>query len=208
VFTGIIEELGTVRRIEVGDGPVRLGIGATEVVSDALIGDSIAINGVCLTVVSVDESGFEVDVIPESLDRSTLGALKPGSIVNLERPLRIDGRLDGHIVQGHVDGLGRITAVESDGAGGFRMSVGLAESLARSLVEKGSITIDGVSLTVSAVADEGFEVALIPHTLEVTTLGDRGVGDMVNLEIDVIAKYVARYLDTFADAPRALREST
>ena len=208
MFTGIIEELGTIRTIEVGDQNVRLDIGATDVVRDASIGDSIAVNGVCLTVVHRSESGFAVDVVPESLDRSSLAGLESGTSVNLERPMRLNGRLDGHIVQGHVDGVGTVTAAGLDDTGGYRLKVSLIPELARYLVDKGSITVDGVSLTVASLADRSFEVALIPHTLELTTLGDRRVGDLVNLEVDVLAKYVARYVDTIVDAPGALKEIT
>jgi len=158
------------------------------------IGASISVNGVCLTAVETGKETVSVDVIPETLQRTNLGTLTRSNQVNLERPMPADGRFDGHIVQGHVDGIGTVAAVERSDDGGVVMSIDASESLRRYLVEKGSVTIDGVSLTVASLTGEGFSVALIPHTLEVTTLGLRNVGDTVNLEVDVLAKYVERLL--------------
>ena len=193
MFTGIVEQIGTVA--EVSDS----GVGRRVVLSAPGIGDlprgaSIAVNGVCLTAVATDEDTVAVDVIPESLHRSNLGSLVRESQVNLERPMPANGRFDGHIVQGHVDGVGIVTGVDRANDGGVTMTVEVPDDLRRYLVEKGSVTIDGVSLTVAALTATGFTVALIPHTLEVTTLGLRTPGDTVNLEMDVLAKYVERLL--------------
>jgi riboflavin synthase len=194
MFTGIVEELGTVGAIEHGTESAVLRIQGTLVVSDAVHGASIAVNGVCLTVTSHDETGFTVDVMAETLRRSSLGALHPGDRVNLERAMSASNRFGGHIVQGHVDG----TAVVTARVPGDRWEVvtfTLPEALAPYVVEKGSITVDGVSLTVSAVDAATFSVSLIPTTLELTTLGRKQVGDRVNIEVDVVAKYVERLLE-------------
>jgi riboflavin synthase len=195
VFTGIVEELGRVVEVtELADDSARLVVSGPLVTTDAKHGDSIAVNGVCLTVVTLAEGSFSADVMAETLHRSSLGALKPGDPVNLERPMAADGRFGGHIVQGHVDGLGRIRA-RRPSENWEVVEVELPEDLARFLVEKGSITVDGVSLTVVEVVDgeqPWFSVSLIPTTLSATTLGSRQVGDPVNLEVDVIAKYVER----------------
>ncbi len=185
MFTGIVEELGTVVSRQ---GP-KLRLGATTVLGDIEMGASIAVNGTCLTVVAWGDGWWEADVVQESYDRTCLGALQPGDRVNLERPVRLADRLGGHLVQGHVDAVGTI----SQGAPDLR--VVMAPDLLRYVVEKGSITIDGISLTVAAVHPDGFSVAVIPHTTEVTTLGHKGPGDLVNLEIDVIAKYVESLLE-------------
>ena len=193
MFTGIVEELGEVSALtELGDS-VRLTVRGPAVVADARHGDSIAVNGVCLTVVTADDKGFTADVMRETLDRSCLGALAVGDRVNLERPVRLDGRLGGHLVQGHVDGTGRIEAREPSEHWEL-VRVSLPGDLARYVVHKGSITVDGVSLTVASVTDDSFTVSLIPTTLEITTLGRKQVGDPVNLEVDVVAKYVERLL--------------
>jgi riboflavin synthase len=199
LFTGIVEELGEVVALERGDGSARLTVRGPEVTADANRGDSIAINGVCLTVKLTSGGEFTADVMGETLDRSSLGVLAPGAAVNLERPLRPDGRLGGHIVQGHVDGTGTIVArTPADGWEVVRISV--PAELARYVVEKGSVAVDGVSLTVSALsplpaaAAAWLEVSLIPETLERTTLGRKQPGEVVNLEVDMIAKYVERLL--------------
>ncbi|MFI7613095.1 riboflavin synthase [Nonomuraea terrae] len=195
MFTGIIEEKGDVVAIEQAGGGARLSVRGPLVTSDAAHGDSIAVSGVCLTVVTVEDDVFTVDVMKESLDRSSLGALAEGSAVNLERAVRADQRLGGHIVQGHVDGTAVLLSREpGDNWDNLRFS--LPEALARYVAEKGSIAIDGISLTVTTVDDESFGVSLIPTTLKLTTLGDRRVGDVVNLEVDVIAKYVERLVAT------------
>lgn len=186
MFTGIVEELGTVVS---RDGP-RLRITATEVLGDIEMGASIAVNGACLTVVGWDADGgwWEADVVDETYERTALGALAAGDRVNLERPVRLMDRLGGHLVQGHVDGVGEIVAAAPD------LRVRTDPALLRYVVEKGSITVDGISLTVVEVADDSFTVAVIPHTMEVTSLGHKGLGDLVNLEVDITAKYVERLL--------------
>ncbi len=186
MFTGIVEELGTVVSRK---GP-RLRIGATVVLDDVEMGASIAVNGTCLTVVGWDavEGWWEADVVDETYDRTALGALQPGHGVNLERPVRLSDRLGGHLVQGHVDGVGEVVVAAPD------LQVRTDPAVLRYIVEKGSITVDGISLTVVATLSDGFTVAVIPHTMEVTTLGCKGPGDQVNLEVDITAKYVERLL--------------
>jgi riboflavin synthase len=197
VFTGIVEELGQVVGLERAAEPARLTIAGPQVTADARRGDSIAINGVCLTVTAINGGQFSADVMGETLSRSSLGALAPGAPVNLERSMRPDGRMGGHIVQGHVDGTGVIAARAA--AGGWDVvRVSVPGELSRYVVEKGSVAIDGVSLTVSALSPPGdgawLEVSLIPETLQRTTLGTKQPGDVVNLEVDMIAKYVERLL--------------
>ncbi|MHC4408261.1 MAG: riboflavin synthase [Planctomycetota bacterium] len=190
MFTGLIQALGTIRAKEPRGEAVRLLVEAADPAAEAAIGDSVAVNGCCLTVVGVEGENLAFDVIPESLDRTNLGAQGVGSRVNLELPLRPSDRLGGHFVQGHVDAVGALLdKQEADGDVRYRFS--LPDSLRGQVVEKGSVAIDGISLTVADVDAEGFSVALIPHTLEVTTLGRIGVGDPVNLEGDILAKYVA-----------------
>ncbi len=195
MFTGIIEELGRVRSLDAGAGSARLTVEADRVLEGAAHGTSIAVNGVCLTVAEHGAGSFTVDVMPETLSRSSLGAVRPGSAVNLERAVRVDGRLDGHVVQGHVDGVGTVRSREP-GPRWDVLTFELPRVLARYVVEKGSIAVDGISLTVTAVDDgEGtFSVSLIPTTLELTTLGTAAPGAPVNLEVDVLAKYVERLL--------------
>ncbi|MFG2000007.1 riboflavin synthase [Spirillospora sp. NPDC048911] len=193
MFTGIVEELGEIEAIESVHDSVKLTIRGPLVTQDAVHGASIAVNGVCLTVVDVKDETFTADVIQETLDKSSLGALEPGSRVNLERPVRLSDRLGGHLVQGHVDGVGEIVSREP----GERWDVvtfSLPAHLSRYLVDKGSITIDGISLTVVEAGADRFSVALIPTTLSLTTLGHKKPGDPVNLEVDVVAKYVERML--------------
>ncbi len=195
MFTGIVEELGTVTALERGTESARLSVHGPLVTSDATHGASIAVNGVCLTVVEHGGGSFTVDVMAETLHRSSLGVLAPGDRVNLERAMAASSRFGGHVVQGHVDGTATVTAREP----GERWEVvrfSLPPELSPYLVEKGSITVDGVSLTVVDVTDDAFSVSLIPTTLELTTLGAKGVGDPVNLEVDVLAKYVERLLAT------------
>jgi riboflavin synthase len=188
VFTGIVEELGTVASVEPLVDGTRLTVHGPLVSSDAKIGDSIAVNGVCLTVVEVSGESFGVDVVQETLRRSSLKNLSAGDRVNLERAMALGDRLGGHIVQGHVDGTGVLRAVEPDGVTRFD----LPARLSRYVVEKGSITVDGVSLTVVDAGGGEFSVALIPTTKELTTLGVLGPGDEVNIEVDVLAKHVER----------------
>jgi len=192
MFTGIVEQIGTVTSVDQTSAAHRLVVRGAAL-GDLAIGASIAVNGVCLTAVEPAGDEVAVDVIPETLSRTNLGRLGVGSQVNLERPMRADGRFDGHVVQGHVDGTGTVTSIRDD-EDGTTMRVETGAELMRYIVEKGSITVDGVSLTVAAADETGFEVALIPHTVEVTTLGLRNVGDTVNLETDVLAKYVERLM--------------
>jgi riboflavin synthase len=194
VFTGIVEELGAVvGKDDLGDS-ARFTIQGPVVTADVGHGDSIAVNGVCLTVVEVLPGGqFTADVMGETLSRSSLGRLAAGSPVNLERAAAVNSRLGGHIVQGHVDGTGKILS-RSPSENWEVVRIGLPAELTRYVVEKGSITVDGISLTVSALGDDWFEVSLIPTTRELTTLGPAQAGDPVNLEVDVIAKYVERLL--------------
>jgi riboflavin synthase len=191
MFTGIVEELGAVESVT-GD---RVRIAATRVLEDAGIGDSIAVDGCCLTVVARGDGWWEADVSEETRKRTTLGERGAGDPVNLERPVRVHDRLGGHIVQGHVDGVGEIVDPAPD------LRVAMPGELLRYVVEKGSITVDGVSLTVVDVLDDGFTVAVIPHTSAVTTLGRKGRGDPVNLEVDVTVKYVERLLAWKHDLP-------
>ncbi len=194
MFTGIVEELGRVRSVVANAGGARIEIDATAVLDDATIGASIAVNGCCLTVVELGADSWAADAVVETLARTNLGALAPGDPVNLERPSRLADRLGGHLVQGHVDATGTVRAREpqADGSELFRFAA--ADDVLRYVVHKGSITVDGISLTVAAVHDDGFQVAVIPHTLAVTTLGARAPGAHVNLEVDLIAKYVERLL--------------
>jgi riboflavin synthase len=208
MFTGIIEELGTIRSVTPNGGGARLEIACANVLDDAELGASIAVNGCCLTVVELNDGWWATDAQVETLERTSLGALAPGDSVNLERPLRLADRIGGHIVQGHVDGVGRVAARETLDDGSTLISIVAPASVGRYIVEKGSITVDGVSLTVTTVdgladADATFGVALIPHTLAVTTLGVRNIGHLVNLEVDLIAKYVERLLLSNGSAERS-----
>ena len=184
MFTGIVEELGTVEDRQGG----RFRFRAPLVSSDAVVGDSIAVNGCCLTVVALGDGWWEADVVDESLARTNLADLGPGDAVNLERPVRLADRLGGHLVQGHVDGVGTVVSPAPD------LEVRCPPELLRYVVEKGSITVDGCSLTVVEPLEHGFRCAIIPHTMQVTVLGRKGPGDRVNLEVDVIAKYTERLL--------------
>lgn len=194
MFTGIVEEQGRIASISEGEDAATLRIETRAVLEGLAIGDSVSVDGTCLTVTSVEAGAFTVQVVPETRNRTTLGDRRPGDEVNLERAMPASGRFDGHVVQGHVDGTGVVRSVESED-GGVRMTIDTPTPLLRYLVEKGSVTVDGVSLTVASLTAGGFEVALIPHTLEVTTLGDRGPGQRVNLEVDILAKYVERMLE-------------
>jgi riboflavin synthase len=195
MFTGIVEERGSVVSVEAAG----LTVSCSAVAQDADLGASIAVNGVCLTVARRSADALAFDLSPETLRRTALGRLGPGDPVNLERPVTPSGRLGGHIVQGHVDGVGEIASVAPDGRGGAWLWVRPPGFLLRYLAEKGSVAVDGVSLTVAGLRDESFGVALIPYTLAETTLGSARAGDPVNLEVDVIAKYVERLLE---GAPR------
>lgn len=195
MFTGIVEELGQVVRLDLADESARITVRGRLVIEDADVGSSIAVNGVCLTVVELDRAAgtFAADVMLETLKRSSLATLATGVPVNLERPVAAGGRLGGHVVQGHVDGTGKVLE-RTPGERWELVRIGLPADLARYLVEKGSIAVDGISLTISAVDDTSFTVSLIPETLTRTTLGRREPGELVNLEVDVLAKYVERLL--------------
>ena len=193
MFTGIVEELGEVVTVEHGTESAVIRVRGPLVTSDATPGASIAVNGVCLTVVDHDGESFSVDVMAETLNRSSLGSLRVGAVANLERAMAASSRFGGHIVQGHVDGTGQILA-RVPGDRWEVVQFTLPQEVSRYVVEKGSITVDGVSLTVSAITEDTFSVSLIPTTLGLTTLGYKTVGDLVNLEVDVIAKYVERLL--------------
>ena len=193
MFTGIIEELGTVERVTRGRVSAVLAIRAEHILSDLKIGDSVAVNGVCLTATSLTGHGFTADVMHETLDRSALAGLGPGSPVNLERAMAADGRFGGHIVAGHVDGVGTIAAIEQDD-NAIWFTITAPAQVLRYVVEKGSIAIDGISLTVARVETDRFAVSVIPHTAAVTLLGQRRTGDRVNLESDLVGKYVEHLL--------------
>ena len=193
MFTGIIEELGTVERVTRGRVSAVIAIRAEHILSDLKIGDSVAVNGVCLTATGLTGHGFTADVMHETLDRSALAGLGPGSRVNLERAMAANGRFGGHIVAGHVDGVGTIAAIEQDD-NAIWFTITAPAQVLRYVVEKGSIAIDGISLTVARVETDRFAVSVIPHTAAVTLLGLRRVGDRVNLESDIIGKYVERLL--------------
>jgi riboflavin synthase len=188
LFTGLVADLGTVTAVDASDGGVRLTV-QTALELDP--GDSIAVNGVCLTATSLPDGAFTADVMHETLRRSSLGALEPGSKVNLELPLRADDRLGGHFVQGHVDGMGTVWDVREEGFSHV-VTIGAGPEILRYVIEKGSIAVDGVSLTVSGLGDDWFQVSLIPETLERTILGEAETGTPVNLEVDVLAKYIER----------------
>jgi riboflavin synthase len=207
VFTGIVEELGEVVAVERLEDSSRFRLRGPLVTEGARHGDSIAVNGVCLTVVDTSGGEFTADVMAETLRRSSLGALSAGDRVNLERPMALGGRLGGHIVQGHVDGTGTVTE-RVPGENWEIVRIAVPGGLTRYIVEKGSITVDGVSLTVVEAGESDFTVSLIPTTLALTTLGVKGVGDPVNLEVDVLAKYVERLLGHRAAAPAATPAGT
>jgi len=192
MFTGIIQTVGTVASIEQHGGDTRLWIDAAQLdLADVAIGDSICVSGVCLTAIALDGAQFAADVSVETLSCTTLGTLKIGNGVNLEKPLRLADRLGGHLVAGHVDGVGKVIAVAPDGRS-QRWTFELPDALARYVAAKGSICIDGVSLTVNEVGHNRFGVNLIPHTIDVTTFRDKRAGDAVNIEVDLIARYVER----------------
>lgn len=193
MFTGIVREVGEVVALEGGAEGVRLAIRAPQTASRSAVGDSVAVDGVCLTVVDGDRETLAFEAVPETLARTTLGGLEEGAAVNVEPALRAGEPLGGHIVQGHVDGVGRVRSVEPEGDG-VRMEIECGPELLRYCVRKGSVAVQGTSLTVAALGEEGFAVALIPHTLAATTLGRLRAGDAVNLEVDVLAKHVERLL--------------
>jgi riboflavin synthase len=193
MFTGIVEEMGKVKALRRDAGAARLVISASTVLGDTVLGDSICVNGVCLTVVDKTKTGFSADVAVETLKVTNLGELKIGAKVNLERALQLSARIGGHLVSGHVDGVGRIREKREEG-NGWRIFIDAPETVLRYVIKKGSITVDGISLTVADVDKAGFSIAMIPHTAKLTTLGFKKPGDSVNLESDIIGKYVERLL--------------
>jgi len=197
MFTGIVREIGSVEELKRSERGARLRIRA-KLAAELGEGDSVSVSGACLTVASVSDGAFEADVANQTLSVTTLGELEPGAPVNLEPPLRAGDPLGGHLVQGHVDGMGEVMAAWADGFA-RRLRLAAPRELARFIVERGSVTVDGVSLTVSALADDGFEVSLIPETLERTTLGELANGGQVNLEVDVIARYAERLVQGFGE---------
>ena len=202
MFTGLIEETGTVAGIEDRPGGRRLWIAGARVLEGARIGDSLALDGCCLTLVAVEPRRVAVEAVPETLRRTTLGDWRPGARINLERPLRLDQRLGGHLVQGHIDGVGTVRAVSAEGEG-RRVAFELPAPLLRFVAEKGSLAVDGVSLTIAACDRTGCEIAYIPHTLAATVAGDYQPGRRVNLEVDLLARYLARLLAEPGPARRA-----
>jgi riboflavin synthase len=201
MFTGLIEDIGTVESLQSGDEGARLRI-TTRLAAEVGEGDSVAVNGVCLTATATDEDGFETEAMNQTLSVTALGGLGEGDRVNLELAMKASDRLGGHIVQGHADGVGTVASIEEDGFA-RRLRVGLAPELIRYVVEKGSIALDGVSLTVSALGDDWAEVSLIPETVERTTLGEAVAGDKLNVECDVVAKYVERLMKPFVGEGQA-----
>ena len=193
MFTGIVEEIGTVCEVKRNGNNSYIRIIAEKVLSDVHIGDSIAVNGVCLTVTRHDGNVFQADVMNETLNRSSLGSLRNGSKVNLERAMSAEGRFGGHIVSGHIDGTGKITDIKNDGIA-IWYTISAKPEIMRYIVEKGSVAIDGISLTVARVTENNFSVSIIPHTAEQTILSLKKIGDIVNLENDIIAKYVEKLI--------------
>lgn len=192
MFTGIIEEVGIVRSITKGGLSAILDISCEKVLEDTKVGDSIAVNGVCLTVTSLEETSFTADVMAETLRRSSLGELSKGSKVNLERAMQLNGRFGGHIVSGHIDGTGIILSTKKEGNATW-VEVGTSSEILKFIIQKGSITIDGISLTVAKLTDKSFSVSIIPHTGSETTLLTKKIGSVVNLENDIVGKYVERF---------------
>ena len=206
MFTGIVEEVGVIRQIRRGAHSSVLTIGAETVLSDLKIGDSVAVNGVCLTATSLGSGFFTADVMHETLRRSSLGSLTSGSRVNLERAMAADGRFGGHIVSGHIDGTGKITEIKEDSLA-IWYTIEASLEILRYIVEKGSVAIDGISLTVAKVTQTTFSVSTIPHTRKITTLGERKKGDMVNLENDIVGKYVEKFTNEIKPYETAINTS-
>lgn len=207
MFTGIIEEKGILKELKMAGVSGSLKIGAQKVLEGTKIGDSIAVNGVCLTVTRMDSTGFCADVMAETLRRSSLGSLSKGDAVNLERAMAANGRFGGHIVSGHIDGMGTISKIKDEGNATW-IYITASKDILNLIVEKGSIAIDGISLTVAKVSDVDFAVSVIPHTAAETTLLDKKIGDSVNLENDIIGKYVQRFvsLDQGSSSSQAERD--
>lgn len=198
VFTGIIEEVGVINRLSLSGNSGSIDVKASKVLEGTKIGDSIAVNGVCLTVTNLKSNGFIADVMPETIARSSLNILTTGSLVNLERAMPADGRFGGHIVSGHIDGTGIIEEIYRD-ENAVRISIRAANDIMQLIVEKGSITIDGISLTVASTAEDSFSVSVIPHTLSETSLIKKEIGNPVNLETDIVGKYVQKLLKSSSD---------
>ncbi len=198
MFTGIVQEKGKIKNIKKSSGKTVFLVEFRKAIENLEIGSSIACNGACLTVINIDKNTFEVEAIPETLKLTNLGNLKIGNFINLEPSLRLQDELSGHIVLGHIDGTGRISNIKSEGDS-ILMTIGFEENLGKYIAYKGSITIDGISLTVARVSDKDFTVALIPHTLEVTTLKEKKIGDMLNLEVDVVARYLEKLVSNKDD---------
>ena len=199
MFTGIIEEIGEILAMQRGRESMTLTVKAQKILEDVKPGDSIATNGVCLTVAALGKNSFKADVMHETMNRSALGTLTIGSRVNLERAMRADGRFGGHMVAGHIDGTGQITDIQKDDNAVW-YTIAAKQEILRYIIEKGSIAIDGISLTVAKVTKESFSVSVIPHTLQQTTLAERKKGDIVNLENDMVGKYIEKFLNI--EAPK------
>lgn len=193
MFTGIVESTGTIQALDGVRGGLELTVEAPSMAPDFAQGDSIAVNGVCLTVVDHGDEAFDVEIVPETVARTTFGGLREGDRVNLERPMRLSDRIDGHLVQGHVDGVGRIAALEERG-NSLWYEVEIPADLAPFVIEKGSIALDGISLTIAGLTGNLAAVSIIPHTASITTFGSRQIGDGVNIEVDMIGRYVASLL--------------
>jgi riboflavin synthase len=195
MFTGIVEEIGRVISIKKGTKSVSLSLGGTLIFSDLKLGDSVAVNGICLTVTSIKGNVFTADVMNETLSRSSLGELKTGSNVNLERAMSVNGRFGGHLVSGHIDGTGKISAIKKDDIA-IWYTIKADSKIMRYVIEKGSITIDGISLTVAKVERDNFSVSIIPHTADETILSEKKIGSIVNLENDIVGKYIEKFMTT------------
>lgn len=193
MFTGIVEEIGTIRKIYKEGKSLKLTIETKKILKDTKIGDSISTNGVCLTVTNISDNAFTVDIMPESTRRSNLGNFKKGDLVNLERALKANGRFDGHIVSGHIDGTGKIVTIKKD-ENAIWIEILVNDNILKYIVEKGSISLDGVSLTVAYINNNGFAVSIIPHTGKVTTLLKKKIGDEINIECDILAKYIEKII--------------
>lgn len=202
MFTGIVEEVGCVKSLQLMGDSGSISIAASKVLEGTKPGDSIAVNGVCLTVTGMTDHGFEADVMAETIRRSSLSECKHGSLVNLERAMPCDGRFGGHIVSGHIDGVGKILDIQPEG-NAIWYEIGASKKILQGIVEKGSIAMDGISLTVAKVTEQSFSVSVIPHTRAVTALMERSTGDFVNLETDMLGKYVQKFLGIKREEDRA-----
>ncbi|MBP3310388.1 MAG: riboflavin synthase [Ruminococcus sp.] len=202
MFTGIVEEIGTVRSLQHGQTSSFIEIQAKTVLSDVHLGDSIAVNGVCLTVTHLTSDSFRADIMNETLKRSSLGSLRSGGHVNLERAMAANGRFGGHIVSGHIDGTGTVINIKKDGIAHW-YTISADNSILRYIVEKGSVAIDGISLTVAALSETSFSVSVIPHTSEQTILSEKKLGDIVNLENDIVGKYVEKFMRPVEASPKS-----